>query len=113
MTWEWASLILALILIITSIMIGKEDHRIKIPKVLEVCPGKLTSIRLNVDAKQVFATFFGEGVLKVVNAKGLKLNIFVPKPGKYELKLTLVSTKGKVLNYVIKINAMNCPRASS
>ncbi len=113
MTWEWASLILAIFLIIVSMMIGKEDNRIEIPKVLEVCSGKLTSVRLNVNAKQVFATFFGEGVLKVANGKDLKLNILVPKPGKYELKLTLVSTKGKVLNYVIKINAMNCPRASS
>ncbi len=114
MSWEWASLALALLLIIAAFALGRnETHHPKVPKVLEVCAGKLTSVRLNVNAKQVFATLFGEGVLKVVNAKGLKLNMFIPKPGIYTLKLTLVLNKGKVEDYVIKINATTCSPASS
>ena len=113
MSWEWASLALALLLIIAAFTLGKEDHRPSVPKVLEVCAGKLTNVRLNVNAKQVFATLFGEGVLKVVNAKGLKLNVYIPKPGSYTLKLTLVLNKGKVKNYIIKINATTCSPTSS
>ena len=114
MSWEWASLALALLLIIAAFALGrKEPHNPTVPKVLEVCAGKLTNVRLNVSAKQVFGTLFGEGVLKVVNAKGLKLNLYIPKPGIYTLKLTLVLNKGKVKDYIIKINATTCSPTSS
>ena len=109
MSWEWASLALALLLILAALSMGHENQGV--PKTVKVCAGKLTSFKFEVkNPKQVFATLFGEGVIKVVKAKGVKVSVFIPKPGKYELKITVVS-EHRIKNYLINVEAVECSAA--